>query len=157
MLVSLTVMVLFAASLQARIEPLPGVDSVCTTGAAKGIMTDSATAEAMDREFRVLEPLREIKEGNVLYFSPWSNYRYMEDEKDCASFSMWFRTHSEERNLENMEKLRIYWSLFPEKRPDYIYLPEKLLEDKVFLEQFEDYKFRTMPLEEGVVFCMDWS
>ncbi len=123
-------------------------------GTQKGLRDTPERVARIDSEYLALEPLRDLPEGNVLYWTTESS-RYLEDKKQCASFSMWFWLNDGvDYNLARLEK---YWSLFPEKRPDYIYLYAEQAEDPAVWSAFERYSYERKLLSQGVVLKMNWT
>ena len=119
-------------------------------GSSRGLKSTPERVADYDGAYHALAPLREIEDGSVLYLSTESRL-YLEDPKNCASFSMWLWTNNPVEY--NAQRLKTYWSLFPEKVPDYIYLDEKQCESEEYLAAFEAEKFPQMKFERGLVLC----
>ena len=122
------------------------------SGTSKGLKSTPERVEEYDRFYEIVTPLREIKDGNVLYLTPESRL-YLEDKKKCSSFSMWFWTGDPIKY--NMQRLEDYWGLFPEKKPDYIYFDKEQSSDSEYLNVFETEKYKKIYLEEGFVLCLN--
>jgi len=146
----------FCTMLISRLEGIPEDRAAFSSGSAKGIEISRDWVEAMEREYEALAPLRELEEGNVLYFTEINNLRYLEDEKKSASHSMWITATSTENSIIALEKMEKYWQMFPEKKPDYVYVAEHLMQDGQILAFFEDYEYTQMSLDTGVVLCVEW-
>ena len=128
------------------------LSAVFEEGSSRGLKSTPERVAATDSAYRALAPLRETEEGNVLYLSTDSRL-YLEDPKRCSSFSMWFWTANPAEY--NAQRLNDYWSLFPEKRPDYIYFdPEQSLSEE-YLTAFAADQYSQMPLGEGLVLCLE--
>lgn len=127
-------------------------DTAIAHGAAAGLRTDAETAEAMEREYAALQPLREKTEGNVLYLAR-NSLRFLEDPKLCVSNNLWFAYTTPEKAFEQLET---YWALFPERRPDYVYLTDILVE-RGYLEGFAAYPHAEEDVGTGIILTMDWS
>ena len=100
----------------------------------------------------LLAPLREIPEGNVLYLSR-NSLRFLEDNKRCVSNNLWFAYSGPERAFSQLET---YWALFPDRRPDFVYLTNKLTETG-YLEIFSPLPHTETDVGTGVILTMDWS
>ena len=127
-------------------------DTEILHGAAAGLRTDAETAENMEREYAALRPLREIPEGNVLYLAR-NSLRFLEDSKRCVSNNLWFSYTTPERAFRELET---YWALFPDRRPDFVYLTNKLTETG-YLEIFSPLPHTETDVGTGVILTMDWS
>lgn len=121
------------------------------SGTSGGLKSTPERVEEYDRFYESIRPLREIEDGNVLYLTTESRL-YLEDQKKCSSFSMWFWTGDPIQY--NKQRLEEYWGLFPEKKPDYIYFDKEQSSDPEFLNAFETEKYKKMYLEEGFVLCL---
>ena len=126
-------------------------DTVIPCGAAKGLIAREDEAAAYAAEYEALAPLREIEEGTVLYLAR-NSLRFLEDPKLCVSNNLWFAYHTTDRAFSQLET---YWELFPERRPDGIYLPKRLLGEG-FLEKFALFPHRELRVNTGVILFMDW-
>ena len=127
------------------------LSAVFEEGSSRGLKSTPERVSAFDGAYRALSPLREIEAGNVLYLTTDSRL-YLEDPKRCSSFSMWFWTADPAEY--NAQRLNDYWSLFPEKRPDYIYFdPEQSLSEE-YLAAFAADQYSQMPLGDGLVLCL---
>ena len=150
---SLCLVCLFSTMIVSRVEVIDEIDAVCSVGSAKGIAAGAEQISAIEREYESLAPIRDIKHGNVMYFSlSYSCLHYLEDEKNCSSYSMWFIASE-----KNMEKLDKYWSMFPEKKPDYICLTDEQFKDEALVRNFDKYSYSVMSLSDGAVLCMDYT
>ncbi len=129
-----------------------GLSAEITQGSAKGVKTTPDKAWVYEQNYKELEFLRNIEEGNVLYFTAESS-RYIEDPKRCASFSVWLSPGSNKYRMKYLDKLEQYWGLFPEKFPDYVFIPKEYAEDKEFFDRWNKYGFRITTLENSVVLC----
>ena len=127
-------------------------DTRITCGAACGLIAHDDEAAAYTAEYAALAPLRGLPEGNVLYLAR-NSLRFLEDPKRCVSSNLWFSFVPWQKGFE---QLRQYWDLFPDRRPDYVYLPQELI-DRGFLEGFAPYPHSEEPVETGVILYMDWS
>ena len=127
-------------------------DTRITCGAARGLIADAQTAADYETEYAALAPLREKTGGNVLYLTR-NSLRFLEDPKRCVSSNLWFSFVPPEKGFE---QLRQYWEIFPDRRPDEVYLPWELI-DRGYLEGFAPYPHSEEPVETGVILHMDWS
>ena len=132
-------------------SPPTELSAVFQEGSSRGLKSTPERVADYDSTWRALAPLREIGDGNVLYLTTESRL-YLEDPKGCSSFSMWFWTGDPVEY--NAQRLKTYWSLFPWKAPDYIYLDEEQCGSEEYLAAFEAEKFPQMKLERGLVLCL---
>lgn len=139
-------MVLAGTRGDAEGKDIADMNSLTLCGAQKGIYVTYEDGEAYAREYAALSPLREIPDGKVLFLSR-NSLRYLEDGKDCASCDLWFSYDPVELGFA---RLRRYWELLPEKRPDYVYLNAEQLE-KGWLSGFADFPHTETPVETGVI------
>ena len=130
----------------------PELSAEFAEGTSRGLKSTPERVADYDDAWRALTPLRKIAEGNVLYLTTESRL-YLEDPKGCSSFSMWFWTGDPVDY--NVQRLKTYWSLFPEKAPDYIYLDEEQCESEEYLTAFEADRYPQMKLERGLVLCLN--
>lgn len=157
--VGLVLLTLFGGLFFSRMEkvtfdaPPRELSTEITQGSAKGLKTTPDKAWAYEQEYLSLAPLREIREGNVIYFTEHI-WHYVEDEKRSAAFSTWLMAGSQERRQGYMDKFEQYWSWFPDKMPDYVYIPAAYMEDEEFLARWDRYEYELMPLEYGTVLCI---
>ena len=131
------------------LTPFEELTETCTVGSTRGLRVSEEENELYEREYTALAPLRAIEDGNVLYFSADSRH-YLEDPKRCSAWSMWMKTWDPAAALD---KLELYWGLFPDKFPDYVYLTGEQLEDPAVLEAFARYRFTLTPLSSGAILC----
>ena len=82
-----------------------------------------------------------------------NSLRFLEDPKRCVSSNLWFSFVPPEKGFE---QLRQYWEIFPDRRPDEVYLPWELI-DRGYLEGFAPYPHSEESVETGVILHMDWS
>ncbi len=130
----------------AALWEMPETSQVGTT---KGLRVSEEERDRYVREHAALAPLRAIPEGNVLYFSADSRH-YLADPKRCASCSMWLIPIDPAATLDRLE---LYWSLFPDKFPDYVYLTDEQLADRAVMDAFDRFDYTLTPLESGAVLC----
>lgn len=97
-----------AAACSARVEH----------GALRGLRVKPGEAARQEQAWELCAPVRAAGEGRVAYFTEIPG-QYLEDAKGCGVFSAWFPGVSVR---ENLPRLALYWSLFPERRPDWIVL-----------------------------------
>ena len=149
--------VLLGALTYSRIEytfagPAPwDSPEIVTQGSMKGMHTTRDVLDLYNREYAAFRPLREIPEGNVLYFFE-ASYRYLEDPKRCSSYSMWF---SPSDPFDSVRLLREYWKLNPYKFPDYICINDEYLSDPRVFEALSEYSYTSVPLESGMLLIME--
>lgn len=127
-------------------------DTVIACGAARGLIAHDDEAAEYTAEYAALAPLREIPEGNVLYLAR-NSLRFLEDPKRCVSNNLWFAYSGPERAFSQLET---YWALFPDRRPDFVYLTNKLTETG-YLEIFSPLPHTETDVGTGVILTMDWS
>lgn len=156
---ALVVLVLFFGLAQSRMkvcfftEGPPALSSRFQYGAQKGLKDTPEQVDESDREYLDLSPVRGIEQGNILYWSTESRL-YLEDGKPCASFSMWFRPNDGAAFL--LDRLGRYWELFPEKRPDYLYIERDRWEDPDLRAALGAYAFDVQDLPRGALLTMHW-
>ncbi len=127
-------------------------DTAISCGAATGLIARDYEAAEYAAEYAALAPLREIREGNVLFLTT-SSLRFLEDSKRCVSNNLWFSYTTPERAFRELEA---YWACFPDWRPDYVYLRRDMVEDG-YLEGFDSYPHTETDVGTGVILTMDWS
>lgn len=137
-----------------REDGVSGLTERVTCGSAKGLKTTPEKAADFELKYSELSPLREIGNGNVLYFSN-EIWRYLEDPKRCASSSMWLSTGGTEQNLQTLSLQEKYWELFPEKFPDYVYIRADLAKDPVFMAAWGKYEYTLTDSDNCVILCMN--
>ncbi len=136
-------------------DPIGALTERIDVGAAKGVICTPQQKELYEGEYAALCALREIEDGKVLYFER-NSIRHIEDLKVNAHHNMWFAYEK----IENAEaKLKTFWEIIPERRPDYIYLNEEKSNDPEIYNMFctaFDYDYSITELEHGVIFVVDW-
>ena len=107
-------------------------------GPAKGLITYDNEYAKYCRTYEQAEPARNAEGENVLYLTH-DCYLYLADSKRAAGYSGWLSVDYEQSTLE---RLREYYALCPEKKPDVVYIEKELNEPRVFasLIRTEDFK-----------------
>ena len=84
-------------------------------GPCRGLVTAPAVRDVYDRTLRDLDAIRTKADGGVAVaeLAPWI-YLYLDMPIDA--YSSWF-------SVRDTDRLVSYWTLLPEKRPAYIYVP----------------------------------
>ena len=88
------------------------------------------------------EKVRQAEGDYVLYFSD-DSWPYLEDTKRCSAYTSWMQT---ENDIYMAEKLLKYWEIFPEKKPDAIYVTKN---NEHPLEVIEIVNTENFPVEEN--------
>lgn len=151
------VVLVFAGSLMLlRVElalydtALKDATAVCTVGAAKGLVDSPELVSAYEKEYAELAQLRSLSDGNVLYYSN-NCIRYLEDKKGCSTSEMWLGRNVMKRGIGRLED---YWEIFPEKYPQYVYIPYDSKSDE-YLNDFSGKYIHLEELETGVILYME--
>lgn len=129
--------------------PFRELTETSPVGTTRGLRVSEEERDVYAREYAALAPLRAIPKGNVLYFSADSRH-YLADPKRCASCTMWLIPRDPSATLDRLE---LYWSLFPDKFPDYVYLTDEQLADRAVMNAFDRFVYTLTPLESGAVLC----
>lgn len=112
-------------------------------GIGKGEKTTEAVAlYEQDGLWDATAPVRDAPGDYVLYFSD-DCWPYLEDPKKCASFSMWMQRSAPASDLNRLLK---YWEIFPERKPDAIYVSKNMLNLEKIIEAVNTEHF---PIEEN--------
>ena len=98
--------------------PTPQLEVKLDSGFNAGLWTSSQRAEEYERLLSETEFVR-AQTGKVLYYSG-EYYLYLMDSKEMASYSAWLSVRPDTHN--ELWRLGKYYSIQPEKLPDYIYL-----------------------------------
>lgn len=96
-----------------------------TDGPYKGIATTRRNSEIYGLILSDMDLIRE-KCGGAFYVAQNLPYYYLAAERPIGTYSTWYV------EKDSVDRLRRYWELHPEKRPEYIYIPF-----------YEYYTFRT--------------
>ncbi len=94
------------------------LDSVLETGPAKGIITNTYFKESYESIIADMSEY-EGKNGNILIYSQQA-WEYLAADMPYASFSAWLSGLDEKTDT----RLELYFSMNPDKAPDYIYIPK---------------------------------
>ena len=100
------------------------VDKSC--GKGEKTSTDTLQYEYL-QVYESSEKVRNAPGENVLYFAK-DCWLYLEDEKHCASYSLWLQVGY---TVEEAERLAAFWEINPEKKPDAIYISTEIDAEKV--------------------------
>lgn len=119
---------------------MPYLTQMATSGPEKGIIMSPERYEIYMRYEADVQPIR-IQDDieKVLFFST-ATHLYLSAEKDVAAYSSWLSGV----NSKSLDRLEQYYELFPNKRPDAVYLEKK---DERFAEYFyrQGYQKETLP------------
>ncbi len=94
------------------------LDSALETGPAKGIITNAYFKDSYES---IIADMSEYKgeNGNILIYSQQA-WEYLAADMPYASFSAWLSGLDEETDT----RLELYFSMNPDKVPDYIFIPK---------------------------------
>lgn len=135
------------------------LDQKIESGVNCGVITTEYYANAWERLLADTTELREIKKGNVLYFST-ETAMYLSDDKGCSAFSTWISIGDKTEDEVKAALLRLsdYYALNPDKRPDYIYVDintSGTKENIVNILGLRDYEMQTTKYGNTVIVCHD--
>ena len=126
------------------------MSAVFQYGSQKGVHDTPERVAAYDSLYESLEHMRSHPGENVLYWSG-NSFHYLEDGKRCSSYSMWLT----DDGSYNLSQLESYWSLFPEKIPDCVFLPMSAYETGAVQQLLCDYSYTLELLDAGAVLYFD--
>lgn len=84
-------------------------------GPLKGVRTTSWISRIYTKLLRDLDAIKAETDGPVFIYG-LCPYQYLYLDVDYGMFSAWFTDETLERHIQ-------YWNLYPEKRPEYVYIP----------------------------------
>lgn len=87
-------------------------------GPYKGIRTTPEVQAIYEGELNDYSCIAERSEGKPLYIISDESWPYIYTEIPCGAYSTWFV------DQDYYFRQPLYWNLFPDKRPGYIYLPK---------------------------------
>ena len=117
-------------------------------GIGKGEKTTENTAlYEQDGLWEATAPVRDAPGDYVLYFSD-DCWPYLEDSKKCASFAVWIQRKTADTEAE---RLLDYWEMFPEKKPDAIYVSKNMKNVEDIIEKINTENFPVEENERGYV------
>ena len=88
-------------------------------GPYKNIRTSEEIAAIYDGTLKDIDEIVRDAEGAPLYIDPFSPYLYLHAGLPYGNYSAW--------DEDSLARSQIYWSLFEEKKPGYIYIPSAVV------------------------------
>ena len=100
------------------LSPVSAATARVEHGALRGLRVTQEERDRLENAWSACESVRESEGGTVAYLTEIPG-QYLDDGKPCGAYSPWFPSVSVS---ENLPRLRLYWSLFPERMPERIVL-----------------------------------
>lgn len=116
---------------------------VIQEGPYKGIHVTPKTEALYLEQLRMLQPMTG-KEGGILYVTSATWYYLATPELNNGAFSAWLSLHEEHACIDRLD---LYYSVNPEKIPDYILISEPTERDMDYLKANLLDKYGYQPIE----------